>query len=187
MSDNKNIEHLIGMFIVQNGKEDDDCLHRPGFDVSVRMFNENKAFNKVIHEIIDYMKTVLCINFRDYNKLKGISGANIGIPLNIVAVMHNNIVEVFINPSITKVSRSKITVLSNCGSLNLPKPINVERHTWIQVKWIDVDGKQHEKHFTAHNNDVEVPNIALTLQHEIDHNKGVLIINLKNKGKENRR
>ena len=179
MSDNKRIEHLIGMFIVQNGKEHDDCLHRPGFDVHVKMFNENKEFNRVIHRIIDYMKTVLCIDFRDYNKLKGISGANIGIPLNIVAVMHNNIVEVFINPSITKVSRSKITVLSNCGSLNLLEPISVERHTWIQVKWMDIGGKQQEKHFTAHNNDKEVPNIAFTLQHEIDHNKGVLITSLK--------
>lgn len=179
MSDNKRIEHLIDTFIVQNGKEHDDCLHRPGFDVHVKMFNENREFNKVIHRVIDYMKTVLCIDFRDYNKLKGISGANIGIPLNIVAVMHNNIVEVFINPSITKVSRSKTTVLSNCGSINLPKAISVGSHAWIQVKWMDVEGRDHKEHFTMLSDNKIGPNIAGTLQHEIDHNQGILIIDLK--------
>lgn len=179
MSDNERIKHLIGMFLVQNGEEEDDCLHRPGFDINTRLFKKNREFNRLIHRIIDYMKMTLCIDFKDYNKLKGISGANIGIPFNIVAVLHNGIIEVFINPSITKVSRSKTTILSNCGSINLPKPIRVDRRAWIQVKWMDAEGRQHKEHFTVYNNDKIGPNIAGTLQHEIDHNQGVLITDLK--------
>lgn len=175
----KRIKHLISMFLVQNGEEADDCLHRPGFDINPRLFKRNKDFNKIIHRIVDYMKMVLCIDFRDYNKLKGISGANIGIPFNIVAVLHDGVIEVFINPRVTKVSRSKITILSNCGSINLPKAISVDRHAWIQVKWMDIEGRDHKEHFTVRNNDKIGPNIAGTLQHEIDHNQGVLIIDLK--------
>lgn len=175
MDDNKRIGHLISMSLVQNGEKDDDCLHRPGFDINTRLFEKNKEFNKLIHRIIDYMKMTLCIDFKDYNKLKGISGANIGIPFNIVAVLHNGIIEVFINPSIRKASRSKTTVLSNCGSINLPKAIHVGRHAWIQVKWMDTEGRDHKRYFTVSSDD----RIAGTLQHEIDHNQGVLIIDLK--------
>jgi len=183
MNDNKKIIHLISMFLVQDGEEDDDCLHRPGFNVNTRLFKKNREFNKIIHKIINYMKATFCIDFRDYNKLKGISGANIGVPFNIVGVSHNGSIEIFINPSITKVSRSKIIISSNCGSINLPEPIRVDRHTWIQVKWMDVNGEQHEKHFTIHNNDKKIPNIAGTLQHEIDHNQGILITDLKKREK----
>lgn len=179
MNNNKRDKHIIGMFIVQNGEEDDDCLHRPGFNVNRKLFLENREYNKIIQKVIEYMKTVLCTTFGNYDKLKGISGANIGIPLNIVEVLHNGHIHVFINPVIIKVSHSKITVLSNCGSVNLPKPISVDRNTWVRVKWMDVDGSQHEEHFTANNNDKKVPNIALTLQHEINHNQGILITDLR--------
>lgn len=171
-------KHLIDVFI-QNGQENDDCLHRSGFNVDTILFRENKTFKNIICQTIDYMKSVLCTSFKDYGKLKGISGANIGIPLNIVAVLHNGHIKVFINPNIIETSHSKITVLSNCGSLNLPKPISVERHTWIRVKWMDITGKHHEEHFTAHNNNRTISNIACTLQHEIDHNKGILITDLR--------
>jgi len=183
MNNNKKSEHIIGMFIVQNGKEGDDCLHRPGFDVNQKLFLENYEYNKIIQKIIEYMKTVLCTTFKDYNKLKGISGANIGIPFNIVAVLHDSGIEVFINPVVTKVSKSKITVSSNCGSINLPKPISISRHAWIRVKWMDIKGEQYERYFTDKHNPSQVGNSSLTLQHEIDHNQGILITDLKNKKK----
>lgn len=170
MSEDKKIEY----FMIQDGQEGDDCLHRPGFNVNASMFIKNKAYNEIIHKVIEYMKTVLCTTFNDYGKLKGISGANIGIPFNIVAVLHNKKVEVFINPVVTKVSCSKVTVQSNCGSINLPKPISVDRHTWILVKWMDVEGNNHEKRFT---------DIACTLQHEVDHNQGILITDLEKREK----
>lgn len=172
-------KHLIDVFI-QNGQENDDCLHRPGFNVDIKLFRENREFKAIIYQIIDYMKIILCTSFKDYGKLRGISGANIGIPLNIIAVLFEGHIDVFINPKILKASDSKTTVLSNCGSLRLSKPIKVDRNSWIQISWMDVEGKNHKRYFTVTNvtNYNTLP-IAATLQHEIDHNKGILITDLR--------
>ena len=172
---------LIGNAIIQNGQPTDDCLHKPGFDVNPEMFRKNDKFRKTILGIVDYMITILQTDFDDYSKLKGISGANVGIPLNIVIVSDNDLIRVFINPKIMKTSRSKISVLSNCGSVNLPKSIKIERYSWIQIEWININGKRQEKKFVVgkyENN--KRSNISLTLQHEIEHNKGILIIDKKN-------
>ena len=170
---------LIDVFI-QNGQENDDCLHRPGFNVDIKLFRENREFKTIIYQIVDYMKTILCTSFKDYGKLRGISGANIGIPLNIIAVLFEGRIDVFINPKVLKTSSSKTTVLSNCGSLNLPNPIKVNRHSWIQIEWMDINGKNRKRYFTI--TDVinyNILPIAATLQHEIDHNKGILITDLR--------
>lgn len=172
-------KHLIDVFI-QNGQENDDCLHRSGFNVDIKLFRKNKEFRDIILQTINYMKTILCTSFQDYSKLKGISGANIGIPLNIIAVLFEGHIDVFINPKILKASSSKTTVLSNCGSLRLSKPIKVDRNSWIQIEWMDTNGKNCRKYFTMTNvtNYNTLP-IAATLQHEIDHNKGILITDLR--------
>lgn len=171
--------YLIDMFI-QNGQKNDDCLHRPGFNVDTKLFRKNKTFRNIICQTIDYMKSVLCTSFKDYGKLKGISGANIGIPLNIIAILFEGHIDVFINPKILKVSDSKTTVLSNCGSLRLSKPIKVNRNLWIQIEWMDVNGKNHKGYFTTINvTNYNILPIAATLQHEIDHNKGILITDLR--------
>ena len=170
---------LIDVFI-QNGQENDDCLHRPGFNVDVKLFRENKAFRAIILQIIDYMKKILCISFKNYGKLKGISGANIGIPLNIIAILYEGLIEVFINPKILKTSDSKTIAASNCGSLNLPSPIKVNRHSWILIEWIDIKSKKHKEYFTTNRvTNHNILPIAATLQHEIDHNKGILITDLR--------
>lgn len=161
--------------IIQNGQIDDDCLHKQGFNVNIEMFQKNKAFNEIILGIIEYMTTILNTNFEDYPKLRGISGANVGIPFNIVVLKNENLDCVFINPIITKKSHSKISALSNCGSVNLSKQIRIKRYTWVWVKWVDIRGKHHEQKFKTN-----TPNsICLTLQHEIEHNKGILIIDKK--------
>lgn len=157
--------------IVQNGQPDDDCLHRSGFDVNVQMFQKNKSYNKIILGIIDYMLLLLKTNFKDYTPLKGISGANIGIPLNIVIVADNKGNHVFINPSILNKSVTKITISTNCGSVNLPEPIKKDRHRWIKLQWMDVKGVHHKEKFTVEKS----KSMTLTLQHEINHNKGILI------------
>ena len=177
------IERLVDVF-VQNGQENDDCLHRKLFNINVNLFSNNREYREIVFKIIEYMKTILCTTFKDYDRLKGVSGANIGIPFNIVATLYNGSIEIFINPIVVKTSRSKKEISSNCGSLNLPKAIKVERYLWIQVEWIDVEGKKHKKCFTTdkdHNSTtksvpvVYIPQVAYTLQHEIDHNNGILI------------
>lgn len=160
----------ISDVIVQNGQPDDACLHRPGFNVNVEMFRKNKRYNKIILGIIDYMILSLNTTFENYNPLKGISGANIGIPLNIVIVSDGGN-RIFINPVITDASATKMTISTNCGSVNLSESIEKKRHTWIKIKWIDVKGILRKEKFAIK----ESKRMTLTLQHEIDHNKGILI------------
>lgn len=182
----KGIEYLVDVFI-QDGQQGDECLHRQGFNIDEHLFNKNSVYNDIINKIIDYMGLVLHADFKDYGKLKGISGANIGIPFNIVAVIHKGITHTFINPSVTKVSQAKVSVLSNCGSINLPKPIKVERYMWVWVNWMDTEGAHHKEKFTVKRTgkmgDILVSPISLTLQHEIDHNNGILITDLSKNGK----
>ena len=94
--------------------------------------------------------------------------------------MYEGLIEVFINPKILKTSDSKTIAASNCGSLNLPSPIKVNRHSWILIEWIDIKSKKHKEYFTTNRvTNHNILPIAATLQHEIDHNKGILITDLR--------
>ena len=141
-------------------------LNRPLFDVNMRLYKNNVHYRTVINDAIRYMVFVLKQKFNDYGKLKGISGANLGIPWNIIAY-YNNSVMVMINPKITE-AWSPVKVLSNCGSLRLPESIKVERHAFIICEWYDTSGQLHKKEYDRDQG-------SLTIQHEVEHNQGVLI------------
>lgn len=163
-------------FIVQEFKkdEDTDILHRKSFDVNIRLYTSNNSYNYLIASIISYMKIIIHTNFKDYAKLKGLSGANIGVPFNIIVVVPsttNNVITM-INPKIIKKSTTTHTVKSNCGSLCLEKPIEVERYDWVDVEWYDETGNyQHDRFKGA---------LGSTIQHEIEHNLGILISDRRN-------
>lgn len=106
--------------------------------------------------------------YDDYQKLLGLSGANIGIPFNIISIYKNGEITHMINPSITKMSKQTRVVQSNCGSLNLPEKCSVTRREWVEVSYYDTEGKHHEKKFT-------IADGGSTIQHEIAHNRGILI------------
>src|SRR5580692_12446843 len=74
---------------------------------------------------------------------------------------------VFINPEITW--RSAETAKYEEGCLSIPDYYEeVERPAEVKVKYLDLDGKQHE---------IEASGLLATcLQHEIDHINGVLFI-----------
>jgi len=75
--------------------------------------------------------------------------------------------QVFINPEITWQSDEKATYEEGC--LSIPEYYEeVERPAAVRVKYLDLDGKQHE---------IEAAGLLATcLQHEIDHTNGVLFI-----------
>jgi peptide deformylase len=62
----------------------------------------------------------------------------------------------------------KVATDSNCGSIRLEKPIKVGRYAEIEVEWYDEEGKFHKEW-----RNIETG--SLTIQHEIDHNLGILI------------
>jgi peptide deformylase len=111
-----------------------------------------------------------------YKLPHGMSGANAGIPWNIIAVARGRgesgaWAEVMINPKIVDVSDEMIESESNCGSITLPEPIKIKRHAWVTVRYAEAEDDYSEYTRTFHRQDG-----GLTIQHEIDHNLGVTIL-----------
>ena len=84
---------------------------------------------------------------------------------------------VFINPEITW--RSDETAKYEEGCLSIPEYYEeVERPAEVKVKYLDLDGKQHE---------IKVKGLLATcIQHEVDHTNGVLFIDYLSKLKRDR-
>jgi len=159
---------FIEKFIVQDKEDGDDILHNELFNVNMRLFNTNKKHNKLILNIVNYMEKIAKKKFKDYTSAKGISGANVGVPFNIIGVKNKkNKWDFFINPTYLKKSPIKKTVKSNCGSLCLEKPIETDRCVWIKIEYYDLKGQKKIEYFSGP--------YGNTIQHEIDHNKGILI------------
>ena len=154
--------------LIQKGEEQDNYLYRRLFPVSIRLLKSSLSYRAVIAEVIEQMTKVLNTKYEDYNKLQGLSGANVGIPFNIVLLAKKDgKVKVLLNPSILYTSTGYKTVESNCGSLNLKKPIEVSRHKWVMVGYNKWDNHCFEE--------VSEKFHGGTIQHEMDHNNGILI------------
>jgi peptide deformylase len=85
--------------------------------------------------------------------------------------------QVFINPEVTWTSEEKSTYEEGC--LSIPEYYEeVERPAQVKVKYLDLDGNEHE---------IEASGLFATcLQHEIDHTNGVLFIDHISKLKRDR-
>lgn len=74
---------------------------------------------------------------------------------------------VFINPEILEASEEM--AVYNEGCLSVPEQYaDVERPAVIKARWLDRDGKKHEKKIDGM--------LATCLQHEMDHLEGILFI-----------
>jgi len=171
----------IAEMLVQDGELHDDILHKPSLPVNMRLYKENKEYHSIILDIIDYMMFGANFEFEDYPTAQGVSGANVGIPFNIVVVVAKDAHEVFINPEIRLSSKEMVECNSNCGSINLAKKIKVMRHRWVRVAYYNTSGVKLVQTFTIGDDD---PVSSATLQHEIEHNLGILITDKKVKKKK---
>ncbi|HZT27400.1 MAG TPA: peptide deformylase [Pseudolabrys sp.] len=102
----------------------------------------------------------------------GLAAIQIGVPRRVVTMDlakkdEPKAPQVFVNPEITW--RSDEMAVAEEGCLSIPEYYeDVERPRAVKVKYLDLDGKQHE---------VEAAGLFATcLQHEIDHINGVLFI-----------
>jgi peptide deformylase len=102
----------------------------------------------------------------------GLAAIQIGVPKRVVTMDLAKKDEpkqprVFINPEIVSASEEKSAYEEGC--LSIPEYYEeVERPSSVKVKYLDLDGKQHE---------IEANGLLATcLQHEIDHTNGVLFI-----------
>lgn len=165
----------ISDFLIQelmDNEFDKSTLHVPLFKVNIRLLKINKYFFNLINSVIEYMSFILNTKFGGYTQAKGISGANLGIPWNIIGIHHNNKNIFFINPVITKKSEETKLVKSNCGSIRLKELIDVNRHIWIDLEYYDIKGNIHHNRFFCKDG-------GYTIQHEVEHNLGILITDIK--------
>jgi len=81
-------------------------------------------------------------------------------------------VVVCLNPVIVEKSTYVVSTKTNCGSLRLEKPIRVMRSDWVVLEYYDLEGnlRRSERLYGHHG--------GYTVQHEVDHNRGVLITDL---------
>lgn len=138
---------------------DHDILKRRLFDVNMRLFQSSPDYKSIVLCCAEYIRELARTTREGYKTPHGFSGANAGIPFNIIADQER----VYLNPVITYrqgVRRST----SNCGSLTLKEPIEIWRYEEISVDYFDLEGAPHT-----------IEGYLPTLQHEIDHNNGILI------------
>ena len=140
------------------------------FPVNIRLLVVSDSYKKLIQSCIDVIVDRLTTKYEDYPSPRGMSGANCGIPFNIISYFKKDkSIVVMINPKIVEYSTHKRIAASNCGSLRLKDSIDVERSRDIEVSWYDIDGKKYK---TKHGRDTQ----SSTIQHEVDHNNGITIL-----------
>jgi len=112
----------------------------------------------------------------------GLAAIQIGIAKRVVTMDlskkdEQHAPQVFINPEVTWASDETSKYEEGC--LSIPEFYEeVERPAKVKVKYLDVDGKEHE---------IEATGLLSTcLQHEIDHTNGVLFIDHISKLKRDR-
>lgn len=148
---------------------DRDVLTRKLFDVNMRLFSTSPEYKQLVLQVCSYIADLLANPCEGYTKPKGMSGANIGVPFNIIGIATADKPQVMINPRITRTYGSMVSASSNCGSLTLPAPITIKRHEFIDVEYYDTEGSKHilKKVGREHH--------GFTIAHEVDHNLGLLI------------
>ena len=158
-------------------EEDLPFLRTKLFDVNMRLFRSNPSYKAlIIHACQVVGEHALAIH-EGYKKPHGTSGANLAIPFNIIGIVRqrgqkNEYCQVMINPKITRQYGSKIRSQSNCGSIRLKEPITIERYDTIDLEWFDETGIPHKQFMIGRDQG------SLTIQHEVDHNLGILITDI---------
>lgn len=153
--------------------EDVPFLKTKLLDVNMRLFKSSPKYRVIVGYCCKYIAALAVTTMRGYKKPHGMSGANAAIPYNIIAYVRNRGMEdeeavIMINPKVVHASVCVSTVMSNCGSIRLPEPIPVKRAMDVDITWFDEEGIKHSGRFYQGSG-------GFTLQHEIDHNLGILI------------
>lgn len=160
-----------------DNEEDAIFLNTKLYPVNMRLFHSSERYKMTIKIICQHIADFCRIQMEGYKKPHGMSGANCGIPFNIIAYLKNRNqdneeVVTMINPNIEMYDGALVEVESNCGSIRLEKPIKITRRERVLVSWYDLQGERHEEWFGREKG-------GFTIQHEYDHNVGILIFERK--------
>ena len=156
--------------VVQEDELENSTLKNRVFDVNMRLFRTTLFYRQIIMDCIQYMDSHLNMAFEDYHNHRGISGAELGLPFNIIGYKQGNDKKFCINPKIINVSKETIETETKCGALKLEKSVKVYRHTFIDLEYFDTKGQKIiEKNISRNEG-------GFTIQHEVDHNMGIGIL-----------
>lgn len=156
-----------------SNEKDAVYLKSKHFPVNMRLFETSPEYKNIILQQCNYIRE-LCLDIKEgYKKPHGMSSANAGLAFNIVGITRNRLqsneyCKILINPCIVEYMGDLVETTSNCGSINLKNPIKLKRNSEIFVNYFDEKGNEFVELFTRETG-------AFTIQHEIDHNNGILI------------
>ena len=138
-----------------------------------------RQISSPVEEVTDELRALIDDMFETMYAAPGIGLAaiQVGVPKRLLVIDLQEPEEeggeavrdplVFINPEILEESDT-LQVYSE-GCLSVPEMYaEVERPDRIRARWLDRDGKQHEKELDGL--------LAICLQHEMDHLEGILFI-----------
>lgn len=162
-------------------EEDRIYLKTKHFPVNMRLFHASPEYKAIILQQCNYIRQK-CLEIKEgYKKPHGMSSANCGLSFNIIGITRNRnrkdeYCQIMINPEINYKKHffngNEETTLSNCGSLTLKEPIKVKRRKVIEVSYFDENGDYQLQHVGPEEG-------SFTIQHEVDHNLGILITDYK--------
>ncbi len=112
-------------------------------------------------------------SMRQYqSKCLGLSAVQLGVPLRLIMVKYGEDFIFLSNPEIVRVSQQTYPYPEGCLSINNGHTmVTFHRHKRVKVRYIDLEGRQRT---------VKAEGLtARTLQHEVDHLEGKLIIDYK--------
>ena len=160
-----------------NNEEDNVYLKSKHFPVNMRLFKTSEQYKNIILQQCNYIRE-LCLDIKKgYKKPHGMSSANAGLAFNIIGITKNRLQDneyckILINPRIVEYMGDLVETTSNCGSITLDKPIKLTRNSEIIVNYFDEKGNEFVELFTIETG-------VFTIQHEVDHNNGILITDYK--------
>ena len=160
-----------------NNEEDKIYLKSKHFPVNMRLFKTSEQYKNIVLQQCDYIRE-LCLDVKEgYKKPHGMSSANAGLAFNIIGVTRNRLqnneyCKILINARIVEYMGDLVETVSNCGSITLGEPIKLKRYSEIIVNYFDEKGNEFVELFTRETG-------AFTIQHEVDHNNGILITDYK--------
>jgi peptide deformylase len=152
--------------------EDVPYLTTKLLDVNIRLLKCNSEYRELVSQAFRMIGEYALRKAEDYAHPFGFSGANAGIPWNIISYVVGRGTErarsvVMINPKIIS-AEGEVIARSNCASVVLPESIPIRRFERITVSWFDLLGEEHTTHHDR-------ASYSRTIQHEVDHNLGILV------------
>jgi peptide deformylase len=142
-------DQLVQMF--KEDEYDNTVLQKAAYPVNLRLYVLNPGYRRVILAAVLAMDEHLRSVFEDYPAPRSVSAPNLGFPFCIIGYVRRqttpssqrtNENQFFLNPKLTY-NGTKIPSNSNCGSLRLPEPVSVLRHSSIDITYYDLEANKH--------------------------------------------